>query len=361
MNKGEWSEVYAFLKLLADGQVYGADDSLNKVDEWLYPVLEIIRDSKRTSLTPLQYQINHQAGVVKVISHSKVIGEIGTSALAEKAKVTLEEILKSEGSFEMPELISFFDEIGSPKLKENSQSKRDITAVVRDNKVGRDHTVGFSIKSKLGADSTLFNAGTATNFRFRVNGYKDLTFAQQSSMEGQKAKSLVKSLLDIGCSFSFKEVVDPTFRKNLRFIDSKLDKLFAAILEGYYSGKATQIHELSQLVEQLDPCQYYEEFEDTPQRYYVHKVKQFLLASALGMTAKKPWDGTYDASGGYIIVKSNGELVCYHIYNWNLFQDYLFNNTYLDTASTSRHGFGTLEVVDGEAFINFNLQIRFKA
>ena len=37
-NKGDWSEVYAFLKLLAEGKLYGADNNLNKKDEILISI-----------------------------------------------------------------------------------------------------------------------------------------------------------------------------------------------------------------------------------------------------------------------------------------------------------------------------------
>ena len=43
----------------------------------------------------------------------------------------------------------------------------------------------------------------------------------------------------------------------------------------------------------------------------------------------------------------------------NEFEDYLFNNTKLDTASSSRHGFGSIYENDGELFFKLNLQIRF--
>ena len=33
LNKGEWSEVYVFLKLLAEGKLYAADKDLKKI-EW---------------------------------------------------------------------------------------------------------------------------------------------------------------------------------------------------------------------------------------------------------------------------------------------------------------------------------------
>ena len=89
--------------------------------------------------------------------------------------------------------------------------------------------------------------------------------------------------------------------------------------------------------------------------FYEHKIKGFLTACALGMTSKKPWNGSFDVSGGYVVVKENGDVLCYHIYNWNDFQEYLFNNTFIDTPSTSKHKFGKLE---GDK-LNLNFQVRF--
>ena len=93
--------------------------------------------------------------------------------------------------------------------------------------------------------------------------------------------------------------------------------------------------------------------------FYEYKIKNFLTDSALGMTPAAKWNGNYDATGGLIIVKENGDLVCYHIYNHNEFQDYLFNNTRLEQASTSRYGFGDLYQENGKLFIKLNLQVRF--
>ena len=42
-NKGEWSEFYTFIKLLADKQLNGADENLQKVADIFYPILKIIR------------------------------------------------------------------------------------------------------------------------------------------------------------------------------------------------------------------------------------------------------------------------------------------------------------------------------
>lgn len=71
------------------------------------------------------------------------------------------------------------------------------------------------------------------------------------------------------------------------------------------------------------------------------------------------WDGQYDATGGYLIVKEDGDVLCYHIYNKNEFENYLFNNTKLETASSGRHDFGSIYQENGDMYIKLNLQIRF--
>ena len=43
-NKGEWSEIYTFFKLLADGKLYAADEKLNRIPEQFYPIIKILRE-----------------------------------------------------------------------------------------------------------------------------------------------------------------------------------------------------------------------------------------------------------------------------------------------------------------------------
>ena len=42
-NKGEWSEIYVFLRLLAMGKLYAADAELNKLSDVFYNILNILR------------------------------------------------------------------------------------------------------------------------------------------------------------------------------------------------------------------------------------------------------------------------------------------------------------------------------
>lgn len=53
-------------------------------------------------------------------------------------------------------------------------------------------------------------------------------------------------------------------------------------------------------------------------------LKQFLLAFALGMTVSSPWHGEFNANGGYIVVKKDGDVICYHFFDRNDLEGYLF-------------------------------------
>lgn len=48
------------------------------------------------------------------------------------------------------------------------------------------------------------------------------------------------------------------------------------------------------------------------QSIYAYKLKHLLTSAALGMMPSKTWTGHYDANGGYLVVKKDGEILCYH-------------------------------------------------
>ena len=45
-NKGEWSELYAFIKLLKEGKVYAADANAARIDDVYLPIIKMIREEK---------------------------------------------------------------------------------------------------------------------------------------------------------------------------------------------------------------------------------------------------------------------------------------------------------------------------
>jgi type II restriction enzyme len=354
LNKGEWSEVYTFLKLLADGRLYAADANLNQIPSIYYPILKILREDPTGKLAfsrDTKIEIIDNNGVKQL--------ELTIEEFKNKSVELLKHIQSSSTStFEIPDILNFMHSINITKLKAESQEKKDITIVVHDIFTGHNPILGFSIKSKLGGASTLINASGATNFIYEIT--PPLNNALIETINAINSKSKIRDRLSAIESYqstlSLKKLQSDNFKRNLTMIDSQFPQILGEMLKLFFQGQGSTISGLTNSINTINPCMY-DLANHHP--YYEYKIKNFLTDSALGMTPMSVWSGHYDANGGYIIVKENGDLVCYHIYNRNEFQDYLFNNTKLETPSSSRHGFGVIYEEDGKQYIKLNLQVRF--
>ena len=60
-NRGEWSEAYVFLKLLADGKLYSADAQLDQIKTLFYPIIKITRHESGRSR---QYVMNGHVTII---------------------------------------------------------------------------------------------------------------------------------------------------------------------------------------------------------------------------------------------------------------------------------------------------------
>lgn len=353
-NKGEWSELYVFLKLLGDGILYAADADLNKKEELYYPLIEILRKENGQEKHYTKDDIN-----INITDENRnLILSLPAVEFETKANQLLEVIKESGSTFSVPVVEKFMQIIKCTKVKADSTDKSDITLVLHDCKTYRNETFGFSIKSRLGGSSTLLNAGKPTNFVFEVSG--DLTDSQIQEINTINTKSKLRDRLakinEFGCSLKFCHLENETFNANLQMIDSLFPLIVSEFLLQYYSGNGNLICELTPKVRKINPCNFNTNLQHM---YYEHKMKNFLTDVALGMTPATAWNGDFQATGGYIIVREDGEVLCYHIYNHNEFQEYLFNNTRLETPSTSKYDFGILYKENGNLFIKLNLQVRF--
>jgi DNA (cytosine-5)-methyltransferase 1 len=78
----------------------------------------------------------------------------------------------------------------------------------------------------------------------------------------------------------------------------------------------------------------------------------------LGMFSGTPWDGAYTCNG-LVVVRKDGDLLLYHVIKDADLKEYLFLNTKLDAASSTRHRFGTIyQETNGKYYFKLNLQIR---
>lgn len=196
------------------------------------------------------------------------------------------------------------------------------------------------------------NAGRTTNFVYEIVNFH----GDADEINGIRGKSKIRDRLNALRNSSdgviFREPASRAFAKNLRLVDSQFPKIISEFLLDFYYGNASSVRELSENFAKNNALGI------SKNETYV-KMKTFLRCVALGMVPGKEWNGYLQSYGGYIVVKNDGELVCYYLYNDDKFRDYLFENTKFDTASSERHGFGKIYRADDKYFINLNLQIRF--
>lgn len=348
-NKGEWSEIYALLKVLVDGKLYGADADLNKIQSLYYNILEVIRMEKDK---PQYHYQRNDVDIVIVDEDKRELLRRNVTEFETQAKNLFTEIQNITGTSKntIPIFDDFLESIKITSLKAPSSTKSDITIQIHDVYTGAKPVIEFSIKSQLGSPSTLLNASRATNLVFKlVSPLSDTEIKKinELSSPGEKIKQIEStSKLEFDCCSN------EIFSRNLRMIDSNMPKIIANLVYLANKNKKWSIEDL--VSSDLD--------EDKDERELIeYKVKQLLVSAALGMMPSSKWDGYDEATGGYIVVKTTGDLVCYHLYNRNALKDFLFKNTKFENGSQTRHGFGEIYIGnDGNQYFNLNLQIRFK-
>ena len=350
-NKGEWSELYAFMKLLSQGRVYAANEKVEKIDDVFYPILKIIREEQKGHI--IDYVIKDE--IVNIEMQSKTIMTVSRKELDDNANILLQEIANHSGSFELEEVAEFANGIKVTKIKAPSSDTTDISMQIEDIHTNYIRNVGFSIKSEVGNAPTLLNAGKTTNFIYKVTGITTQQAQEINAIDTPtKIKDRVKAIKEFGGSICYEGMEHLGFKRNLIMVDSSMPQIIGNMLLYYYEEDVKECNKLVELAGERDPLGYGDAM------MYEYKFKKFLCSCALGMKPAKKWDGLDEANGGYIIVKADGEILAYHIYNRNFFEQYLLDNTILERASTSRHEYMSLYEEKGEMFIKFNLQVRFR-
>ena len=357
-NKGEWSEIYVLLRLLADGKIYAADSDLNKLEDVYFPIIKIIREETKGEVK------EYTAGeTISIFVNGEKTKEVPAMKFDSEANLLLEAMAGKglSGAFSIEKTEKFMDEIQCYKLSAPAQDKSDITIKIMDINTGYSPTVGFSIKSELGSAPTLLNAGKTTNFIYRIeHSYNDLVRETNAIYKVSGGKShtdvrgRIRKIISENGRLKYYKMSNRTFEDNLVLIDSNMDRIIAQTLLYFYRDGITNCDEMVAKLEEENPMHY------GNVNAYRYKFKKFLTAVALGMKPSTVWDGTDEATGGYIVVTKSGNVLAYHIYNRNYFEEYLLRRTKYETASTSRHGFGEIYTENGQDFIKLNLQVRFR-
>ena len=350
-NKGDWSEFYVLLYLLGTRNLYAADEHLNKNPSFCFPVNKIFRKEDSNKVDFELFDVDK----IKIYLNDSLLRTMTSSEFVKEASLLFKDIIAGSGSFNIPRSEAFLNYIGCNRLTAPSDDVTDIKLELHDTITGINQIMGFSIKSYLGGAPSLLNASGATNFIYEVENLTDTDIKEINAIDTKtKILDRVSEITKRGGTIKFHGLASKVFSENLMMIDSLMvDFLAEALLYSYVTNEV-DCKKIIDHIEITNPLKF-------PRKgFYEFKFKKFLCAKALGLNPSKPWTGMDDANGGYIVAKSNGEVLAYHLYNRDKFEQYLFDNTKLERASTSRHDYASLYKKDDKTFINLNLQIRFK-
>lgn len=349
-NKGEWTELYTFLKLIVDKELPFSDTDLR-------PTAEKLSVHKITTLNMTQEikLSGNQVSVVDNISSKSMRPEDITESGINKLR---DDIIAGKSTFELDYVDKIFENLGIEIVRGGTSTQK--ADIVLD--IGYQGQLfqneGFGIKSYLGAKPTLLNAsGSNTNFVYELVGFKEEYLEEINAISTKhKIKDRIAKILSKGCEFKFAQVEAQTMQKNLEILDDGMPSLISKMLINFYLNRISSVDDnLIKLVR-----------NDTELHSsiigldgYQIKLKRLLVAILLGMFSGKKWDGKFIANGS-IVVKRSGSQVAFHIVKLDVLENYLLKTIKFDTPSSDRHRFASVyRERDGKFYFKLNLQLRY--
>ena len=369
LNKGEWAEFYVMMKLLGEGRLYTANKLLQKNYQSYLDVLKIIRQECETQV--LEYIIDEANGVVivKPQDSDTILATMPVSDFNDYAKMLFDGIKDIKGSsVPAPDAVCDFAKViyvSKPKapavkaLKKQFGGKNDIFIEVRDGQTAIVSIMGFSIKSKFGQNPTLFNAGSSSQYLYKLTGCNDAMMDEFNAITENDGRGWSKCktyLADHGITMEFARTQNPIYNDNLFLVRESMAKIMAWCVKDRLIDSPSHF-EVMETVERMiaaNPL-------GVPgaRIYYEKAIKDFLMAGFTGMTAGKEWDGKEQVNGGYIVVMDDGDVICYHSSDRESFRDYLYRNTHFEYVSADKYVWSRIIKIDGEYYLPLNLSVRF--
>jgi hypothetical protein len=344
-NKGEWSELYAIGYLITRGGGFAADEFTKLDKSVFYKVLRIVDNPSGEAETI--YQLGDEE--VEIQKTGFAVIRVNKKQIAPKLTEFFEELLSQTDShaFNLASGHELMRLIRKDKLSASSSLTADIHLTLEDldSKIETPKK-GFSIKSEIGSPATIFNASRSTNLTYKIVGKgKPSKFNNVSSV-----KKNIDELVQSGYSLEFEKYDNPIFQKSLQNIDSNLPSYISTLLLAYMHSTTTRMDKI---------CEIAFPKSDPSSELKIQKIKRFLSAASMGLKAATEWSGYPEDFGGMLLVKRDGEVLFYYLYNMKKFEEYLFNNLRFETPSATRHGFGQVLEEPNGYFIKLNLQIRY--
>lgn len=352
-TKKEWSELYTFFRLLADGKVSLGTPQAKTDEEKCWPIAMIQREEHDG---PRRYYIEKESVRIESETFNTVLPREDFDAVADlildAVKTSTEnEVTSPEGVEEFLNAVSIFD------LEAKTEDRTDFSIAFWHPEAP---LAGFSVRSRLSAMNPLLDGGRTANLKLEQSGIKFATptvnkinALPESANEVSERMMLIERL---GGVLKYADVADRVFRCNLSMIDLHFPRLLAEMVRVMHWDGVTRVSELTEQMKSVNPLKIKEELI-TKHCFYEYKMKQFLLTLALGMRPAKIFNGTDSAVEGLLLVDGSGTVLCYHKSEKKTFEDFLYLNTRFEKGPLEKDKYGFLEKENGTYYFKLNVKI----
>ncbi len=353
-NKGEWTELLVFVKLLSDQSFNLSDKNLNKKSA-TFKIKKVSTHNLENDLFIIDKSTikieNKESGDFKNVK----INDILNTEILDNFKNA---IIEGKKTFTIPAFKDIQERLEITNAKGgNSNQKADIVLDVENNSISKENE-GFGIKSYLGSKPTLLNASGNTNFIFEVKGVSCDKIDRINEIDTKtKLKDRLDYIEKLGGKLIYKGAEKETMEYNLKISDSLMPEIIGEVLLSFYKKRISKITEIIDEIEKTQDLNKKISYGD--RNSLEIKIKKLLVDILLGFFAGTKWKGEWE-SNGTLIMKKDGDLVGFHIIDLPSLKEYLFENIKLDTPSTTRHRFGKIyKEKNNKLYFKLNLQLRF--
>lgn len=351
-TKREWSELYTFFRLLSDGAVYAGTPQVKKNEDEHLPIALIQReehDGTRKYL--IEGEDIHIVGenVDKTVSRAK-FGQVADAILAGMKSSSEDVVLSPDGVEEFLDEVSIFD------LEARTDDRTDFYVAFYH--VDAPLT-GFNVRSRMSVMNPLLDGGRSANLKFEQTGIKfaNPMINKVNALDTPNVVADRMMLIErLGGVLKYVDVADRVFRCNLHMIDLHFPRVLAEMVRMMQLDGITKVVELTECIKEINPLKIKEELI-VKHGFYEYKMKQFLLALALGMRPAKIYTGEDSAVSGILLVDGSGEVLCYQKSSKKVFEDFLYLNTRLEKGAVEKDKYGFMEKENGVIFFKLNLKI----
>ena len=188
-NRGEWSELYALINILAHGEI----DFISANDDTKSSAFPVILVTQKINGVLHDFRIDNLVIEILNTSNHLVQSTVSREELNQKADRLLYKIKSEKGrTFAIPEATEIMSMLGLERVT-GGGGKVDLTLTIYDPRISQEIQQGFSIKSFIGSKPTLLNASGVTNIEYTIQG--DLTSRETKRLNNLGPIDLVAQLV----------------------------------------------------------------------------------------------------------------------------------------------------------------------